>query len=69
MKYAILTLCAFALAGCETITNEDGTTTTRFDGKAAASMLETGYNAYDRYNRQSYVVGYDVYGNPIYRQQ
>lgn len=64
--FAILT--ALALVGCTTVEHPDGSTTTSFDAKAATSFLETGFGAYDRYQRQSRIIGYDAQGNPIYRQ-
>lgn len=67
MKYALITLCALAFAGCET-TNPDGSVS-RFDWKGAGEAVETGFKTYDQYQRAQYVQGYDVYGNPIYRQQ
>lgn len=52
MKYLLaLFSCAF-LAGCETVENADGTTSTRFDAKAAASLMDSGFDAYDQYQRR-----------------
>lgn len=64
MKY--LALIAFAFAGCETVENSDGSTTTRFDAKTATTLIDTGFSTYDRYQRSSHVVSYDQFGNPVY---
>jgi hypothetical protein len=64
MKYIALIILTLPFASCETIENEDGTRTTRFDAKAAAAFGDLGMKAYDQYR----IVGYDQFGNPIYRQ-
>lgn len=66
MKYTLIALCALAFAGCET-TNPDGSTS-RFDTKGAMDVINAGFSTYNQYQRQQSVIGYDVYGNPIYRQ-
>lgn len=69
MKALLILFIALALAGCETIQNEDGTTTTRFDQKAAAGILDSGLRVYDRYNQTRYIIGYRPDGSPIYATQ
>lgn len=66
MKRYILILCALAFAGCET-TNPDGSVS-RFDAKGASDVINAGFNTYQQYDRQSRIVGYDQFGNPVYPQ-
>lgn len=68
MKPLATLLIAAALCACETTTNGDGSTTTRWDAKATTDAVTTGLDAWQRIDRQSRVIGYDAYGNPIYRQ-
>ena len=65
MKYALLLLLPIITAGCET-TDADGNVT-RFDAKGATEAMTGALDAWQRIDRQNRIVGYDVYGNPIYR--
>jgi hypothetical protein len=66
---ALLTIAAaIALSSCETIESEDGTRTTRWDAKATTDAITTGLKTWEQIDRQSRIIGYDAYGNPIYRQ-
>lgn len=67
MRYLILCAFCFSFAACETVENPDGTVTTRFDAAAATSAINTGFDAWQRYDRQTRFVGYDQFGNPIYQ--
>lgn len=69
MKITGILLIAAMLSGCETVENEDGSRTTRFDAAAATSVINTGFSTYDRYQKQQAIVGYDQFGNPIFRAQ
>lgn len=69
MKRLLPILAIFALlTGCETIENSDGSTTTRWDAKATTDALTTGLDTWQRIDRQNRIIGYDQFGNPIYRQ-
>ena len=65
MKY-LLALIAAMFAGC--VTDENGNT--RFDAEGTAKVINTGFDAYDRYQQSQRPVYqqvlYDQYGNPIY---
>lgn len=67
-RLSLFLLC-LSLVGCETVTDDEGRRTTRFDAAAATSIINTGFNTYDRYQRQAQIVGYAPDGSPIYRQQ
>ncbi len=65
VKYLAL-LIPFLLCGCETVETPDGTRTTRWDAAATAAAVDSGFRAYDQYNRAKYIVGYYPDGTPIY---
>lgn len=68
MKPLLLIAAAFSLAACETVEHADGSTTTRWDAKATTEAITTSMDAWQRIDRQSRIVGYDQFGNPIYAQ-
>lgn len=68
MKYLILIATGIALSACETIEHADGSTTTRWDAKATTEAIGTTFDTWQRYDRQSHIVGYMPDGTPIYRQ-
>lgn len=66
MKYLAIIITALSLAACETVSS-DGTVT-RWDAKGTTEAIGTAFDTWQRYDRQSRVVGYDQFGNPVYRQ-
>ncbi len=66
MKRLLTLAAALTLCACETV-DSDGTVT-RFDAKGATEAVTGALDTWQRIDRQSRIIGYDQFGNPIYRQ-
>lgn len=58
MKYLVVLFSASLLTTCAM---------TADDWKSVGAAIDTGVRSYQEIDRQRYVIGYDQFGNPIYR--
>jgi hypothetical protein len=59
MKYITVLAMACLLSECAM---------TADDWKTVGAAVDTGVRTYQQVDRQRYVIGYDQFGNPIFRQ-
>lgn len=63
---ALVIIFAVALCACETVTDDEGRTTTRFDAKAATEAVDIGFRSYDRYRAYNQPYTAPAYVPPAY---